>query len=200
MLATNKSVKRTSGPRSGPSADSLLSIALRRVGSFALARPGTVALMLLFGGLGLAVSINALWMQSDRHPAPLFRQAALAPQHALALPKKAAESSELPPAAAPGTSPSASSSPAPQDAPTALPPSRATALAHGETGSAPQPKPPLMRHTDKDPLAGLIGESAPMPPGPMRQVASKPQLQAPHAPAPGRDAIAGLIEQSGKGR
>src|SRR5690242_21401637 len=89
MLATKRPVKRSSGPRSDPSGHSLLSIASRRIGSFALARPGTVALMLLFCGLGMAVSINALWMQSDRHPAPLFRQASLAPQHAVAVQKKA---------------------------------------------------------------------------------------------------------------
>lgn len=204
MLATKKPVKRNAGPASGMPAGSLLSIAARRAASFALARPGTIALLLLFGALGVAVSINALWLQSDRHPAPLFRQASLSPQHALAVQKKSAEPSELSPAAAPGASSSAGSSPSPQDSETALPASRSTVLAHGETVSAPPSKPLPVKHAERDPLADLIGESAPLPPAPVRPASSKPQAQekAPHAPVPvpAHDAIAGLIEQSAKGR
>ena len=158
--------------------------------------------MLLFGGLGVVVSINALWLQSDRHPAPLFRQASLVPQHALAVQKKAAEPPELAPAAAPGASTSATSSPAPQDTEAAIPPSRSTVLARGETAPAPPTKFLPVKHAERDPLADLIGEAAPVPPAPIRPASPKPQAldKAPHAPAPSSDAIAGLIEQSAKGR
>jgi hypothetical protein len=198
MLAAKRSTKKSSGPRSGAPGDSILSLALRRMGGFALSRPGTVALMLLFGGLGVVVSINALWMQSDRHPAPLFRQASLAPQHGVTPPKRA---SELP-VSAPDAPSAAASSPAPQDTEAALPPSRPTVLAHGEAASPPQAKSPPARHTERDPLADLIGGGAPVPPAPIRPASLKPQAtdKAPHAQAPANDAIAGLIEQTAKGR
>ena len=202
MLAAKRSTKKSAGPRSGAPGGSILSLALRRVGGFALARPGTVALMLLFGGLGVVVSINALWMQSDRHPAPLFRQATLAVQHSAVPPRKVSDPPVSSPASGSGAPTAAVSSPAPQDAEAALPPSRPGALAHGEGSSPPSPKPPLARHAERDPLADLIGGGAPIPPMPIRAASLKAPGadKAPRAPAPANDAIAGLIEQSAKGR
>lgn len=202
MLAIKRSIKKGSAPRSGPPGVSLLSRALRRAGTFALARPGTIALMLLFGALGVAVSTNALWMQSDRHPAPLFRQASLAPQHAVTPTKKATE----PPASAPASASSASSSaipsPAPQEGEAAPPPSRSAPLAHGEAGSSMPAKPQPTKHAERDPLADLIGGAAPVAPAPIKASSPKQQSveKAPHASSPANDAIAGLIEQSAKAR
>lgn len=202
MLAIKRSTKKGSAPRSGPPGAPLLSLALRRVGAFALARPGAVALMLLFGALGVAVSINALWMQSDRHPAPLFRQASLAPQHVVTTPKKAAEPPASAPASASSAPSSASSSPAPQEGEAALPPSRSAPLAHGETGSPMPAKPQPTKRAERDPLADLIGGASPVPPAPIKVSSPKQQSAEKflHASAPANDAIAGLIEQSAKGR
>ena len=80
MLAATRPTSRGKGPRAKGRGQAFANGA-RRVGAFMLARPGTVAMTLLFGGLGAVVSANALWMQSSHHPAPLFRQAALQPQH-----------------------------------------------------------------------------------------------------------------------
>jgi hypothetical protein len=154
--------------------------------------------MLLFGALGVAVSINALWLQSDRHPAPLFHQAFLGAQRAVAVPKKLTESPETAPSAA---SPAGSSS-ASQDTEAALPPSRSAVLAHGEAG-APTPARPLpAKHAERDPLADLIEGAAPVPSALIKPVSTKPQLveKVPRAPASANDAIGGLIEQSAKGR
>ena len=83
MLAATRPTSRGKGPRARGRGQAFANGA-RRVGAFMLARPGTVAMTLLFGGLGAVVSTNALWMQSSHHPAPLFRQAALQPQHPVA--------------------------------------------------------------------------------------------------------------------
>lgn len=91
MLAAARPIRRAPPSRYGPEG-SFLAAGAARIGSFVLAHPGSVALVLLFGCLGAAVSVNALWMQSERHPAPLFHQAALQSQRALpAAPRKAPE-------------------------------------------------------------------------------------------------------------
>jgi len=201
MLATKKSTKKGSAPRSGPPGASLLSAALRRVGAFALARPGTVALMLLFTALGAAVSANALWMQSDRHPAPLFRQASFAPQHA-ALTKKAAETASSAPASASSAPSPAIAPPAPQDGDAALPPPHSAPPARAEAGSPTPAKPQPAKHAERDPLADLIGGAAGSPPSAVKASSPKQQTseKPPHPSAQVNDAIAGLIEQSAKPR
>ena len=96
MLAATRPTSRGYAPRLRVRDDSFLSVATRRITAFVLARPGTVALMLLFGGLGAAVSANALWMQSEHHPAPLFHQAALQPQRPAAIPIPPRKTPETP--------------------------------------------------------------------------------------------------------
>jgi hypothetical protein len=195
MLAVKKATNRRQGrgPRGGGQA--FVANSARRIGAFVLARPGTIALTLLFGGLGLAVSANALWMQSAHHPAPLFRQAALQPSQP-----------PLPPARkiieqAPATAAAAAA----EEAGTAmLPPSRLTALGRPAEQGAPAPVKPVPGKHPKDPIADLLGGSAPVPPAPIKPGAAKAQTidksAARPAPAHSPDALAVLIEQTSKSR
>ena len=202
MLSTTRSRKNSAtGSRAQ---ESLTSIAFRRAAAFALARPGTVVLLFLFGGLGVVISINALWMQSDRHPAPLFHQAALAPQPSAALPKRGGGE---PPAAVPVGSPGgiaapATSSTAAQEVDSALPPSRPTALGRIDGGSTPVVKAAIARHVERDPLADIISETGPMPPASIKPSAARSQTgdKASRGPSSGNDALANLITQTAKGR
>jgi hypothetical protein len=194
MLAATRPMRRSSGPRSSARNDSLLSTAARRVGAFALTHPGTVALALLFGGLCAAVSTNALWMQSERHPAPLFHQASLQPQHSFAvMPRKIPE----PPAVAPASAPAA------DDAEAVLPPSRPSGLGRAfEPGSTAPAKPAAGKRQVRDPIADLLGEKAPVPPAPIKSSLTKGQTveKAARTPASSSDSIAGLIEQTARSR
>ena len=174
--------KRAKGPSRNFAADGA-----RRIGAFILARPGTVALTLLFGGLGLAVSANALWMQPAHHPAPLFRQAALQPQH--------------PAARKPAEEPAAAS--AEDGGEAVLPPSRPAALGRPADPVAPPPaKPAAGKRPGKDPIADLLGGPAPVPPSPIKpSLKAQPVEKAARpAPAHANDAIAGLIEQTARNR
>ena len=202
MLSATRSTRNNSGMRSSAPRDSLISIALRRAGGFALARPGTVALLLLFGGLGIVVSINALWMQADHHPAPLFHQAAIAPQHNIAGSRRLAEPPAAAPAATPGAAAPANSVMTAQEPDTALPPSRPAVLVHADAGSPPGVRSAPLRHAERDPLADIIGGAAPVSPVPMKSAAVKLQTgeKASHASASGNDALANLIAQTAKGR
>jgi hypothetical protein len=205
MLAASRPTRRNPGTRSGARRDSLPRIALRRVGAFVLAHPKSVALMLLFGGLGTAVSVNALWLQSDRHPAPLFRQAALQPQHSIqAAPKKTSEPLAIAPASQPSAAAAPSvSMPSAEDAPPVLPPSRPARIGHLLEPAPPAPAKPLPgRHSEKDPLADLLDGTAPVPPAPIKSTAAKPQAidKASHAATPSNDAIAALIAETARSR
>ncbi|MBV9566654.1 MAG: hypothetical protein JO172_00810 [Hyphomicrobiales bacterium] len=202
MLSATRSTRKNSGTRSSAPRESLISRALRRAGGFALARPGTVALLLLFGALGVTVSINALWMQSEHHPAPLFHQAALAPQHNSGAPQKAAEPIAPTPAASPNVAASPVSVAEPQESDAALPPPRPPLLGHGDTASPLAAKTPPLRHAERDPLADIIGGTAPVPPAPIKSAPLKSQAgeKSLHAQVTGNDALANLIAQTAKGR
>jgi hypothetical protein len=162
----------------------------RRIGAFVLARPGTIALVLLFGGLGVAVSANALWMQSAHHPAPLFRQATLQPQHPA---RKVPEDQANPPASAASA----------EDAGAAiLPPSRPTDLGRpAEPGAAAAAKPATGRRPTKDPIGDLLGGTAPVPPAPIKPSTAKGQpVEKSARPIQTHpdDAIATLIQQTAR--
>jgi hypothetical protein len=199
MLAVTRPQSRSYAQRARAKGASSLSMAARRVGAFVLAHPGSVALTLLFGGLGAAVSANALWMQTEHHPAPLFRQAALQPQRPAAVPaRKVPEAQPAAPA------------PAGEDAGAViLPPSRPPGLGRSsEQGPATPAKPALGKHPAKDPvkepakdpIADLLGGPAPVPPAPIKPGAGKGQTiekaARPATPAPANDAIAGLIDRN----
>src|SRR6476661_4932979 len=139
MLAAKKPMSRGRASKGG--ASRFAADAARRVGGFVLARPGTIALGLLFGGLALAVSTNALWMQSAQHPAPLFRQAALPTQHPTP-PRKAPEEQAAP------------SLPAAEGAGAMLPPARPAGIGkpvEASASPAAAPKPVAGKHA-KDPI------------------------------------------------
>jgi hypothetical protein len=197
MLATTRPMRRGPAPRFHQRDMTFLSVAGRRVGTFVLARPGTVALVLLFGTLGAAVSVNALWMQSEHHPAPLFHQAALQPQHIV----------PLPPKKAPET-PAVAAAPAADDAAAAaamLPPARPAGLGRAAEAPAAAPgKPAAPKRPAKDPIADLLGGTAPVPPASIKPAAAKAQpidkTVRPAVSAPANDAIAGLIEQTSRSR
>jgi hypothetical protein len=153
--------------------------------------------MLLFGGLGAAVSANALWMQSEHHPAPLFHQAALQPQRPAAIP--------IPPRKTPEAPASASVPAADDDAPAMLPPPRPAGLGRSaEQGPVAPAKPLPGKRPAKDPIADLLGGTAPVPPAPIKPSGGKGQViekgGRPATPAPANDAIAGLIEQTARNR
>jgi hypothetical protein len=198
MLAATKPTSRGKAPRARGRGQAIAANGARRIGAFVLARPGTVAMTLLFGGLGLAVSANALWMQSAHHPAPLFRQAALQPQHPAA--KRAPEEPAAPTAAAP----------AGDQGGAILPPSRPAGFGRtADQGAAVPAKPAPGKHAApkdpaKDPIGDLLGGPAPVPPAPIKPgAAAKGQpVEKAARPAPprGNDAIAGLIEQSARSR
>src|SRR5271169_3691637 len=76
------------GPFESQSRGSFLESRTGRLLSFTLTRPGAVALTLIFGGLGSAVAVNALWLQSERHPAPFFHQATTQLRHPAASPAR----------------------------------------------------------------------------------------------------------------
>ncbi|MFI4994933.1 MAG: hypothetical protein ACHQAQ_04015 [Hyphomicrobiales bacterium] len=197
MLAVTRPQCRSYAQRARAKGASSLSKGARRVGAFVLAHPGSVALTLLFGGLGAAVSSNALWMQTEHHPAPLFRQAALQPQRPAAVPaRKVPEAQPAAPA------------PAGEDAGAViLPPARPPGLGRpSEQGSATLAKPAPGKHPVKDPvkdpIADLLGGPAPVPPAPIKPGAGKGQTiekaARPATPVPANDAIAGLIEQTAR--
>ncbi|MFI5012874.1 MAG: hypothetical protein ACHQAY_11045 [Hyphomicrobiales bacterium] len=194
MLATARPTRRAPQRRFGPGNASFLSAGARRIGTFLLAHPGSVALVLLFGCLGAAVSVNALWMQSEHHPAPLFHQAALQPQHAPpAAPKKAPEAQ------------AAATAPASEDiAPAILPPSRPAGLGRApDPGASTPAKPVVGKHPAKDPIADLLGGTPPVPPAPIKPAGGKAQSVEklrPGASAPPADALAALIEQTTRSR
>jgi hypothetical protein len=177
------------GSRSKSSDGSIISICGGRFLSFALARPGTVVLTLLFGGLTGAVAINALWMQSERHPAPLFHQAAFeaqrhaAPQH---------KPLNIDPLAIQGG-----------DAAAMLPPVRPAEFGRA-ADLTPTPaaasKPLAAKHPAKDAIGDMISRGAPSPTAPAKPMAGKTQ-PIDKVAAPSRDdALAALIGRSTKGR
>jgi hypothetical protein len=192
MLAATRPMRRSPASRSAQRG--ALSVGARHVGAFVLAHPGSVALVLLFVGLGAAVSVNALWMQTERHPAPLFRQAALQQAHL------------APAAARRAPEPQASPAPvaaAPEEAsPAILPPVRPAAFGRSpEAGAAPA-KAAAVKHPVKDPIADLLGGTAPVPPAPIRSAGKAQVIEKSAHPAasPANDAIAGLIDQSARNR
>ncbi|SDR52500.1 hypothetical protein SAMN05444161_5261 [Rhizobiales bacterium GAS191] len=198
MLAATRPMRR-SPARSAQRNRSALSFGARRVGAFVLAHPGSVALVLLFGGLGAAVSVNALWMQSERHPAPLFRQAALQQAHSAPAAAKRAPEAQAAPVSAPAALMPEEASPA------ILPPVRPAAFGRSpEAGPAPVAKAAPPKHQAKDPIADLLGGPAPVPPAPIKSPGGKPQAieksAHPAAQSPANDAIAGLIDQSAHNR
>ena len=157
-----------------------------------LARPGTVSLALLFGGLAAAVSANALWMQSEHHPAPLFRQPVSQPRHPLA--RKIPE-----------TQPAPGPANAEQLGAAMLPPSRPAELGRSaEREPTPAASPGPGKRPAKDPIADLLGGAAPVPPARIKGPAVKRQTvekrARPAAPAPANDAIAALIERTARSR
>jgi hypothetical protein len=183
MLALRKPTSRGRVAKDVPN---LAAEAAKRIGTFILARPGTVALTLLFGGLGVAVSANALWMQSAQHPAPLFRQTSLAAQHP-AVPRKAAEES---------------AGSAEDQGAAMLPPPRPAGLGKAvEANPQPAPSRPVVpgKHA-KDPIADLLGGPAPVPPAPIKPAGKGQPVEKAARPAPSRqnDSIAGLIEQTAR--
>jgi hypothetical protein len=165
------------------------------MGAFALAHPGSVALTLLFGALGIAVSTNALWMQSERHPAPLFHQSALEPRHSVAAtPRKIPEPQAVAPTSAPVVD---------EAAPVGGPPSRPAAPRRiFEAGSTTSAKQATAKHSAKDPIADLLGEAPPTPPTLLKSSLGKAQTadKTARPPASSNDAIAGLIEQNARNR
>jgi hypothetical protein len=177
------------GSSSRSSHGSIISMCVGRLLSFALARPGIVIMTLLFGGLTGAVAINALWMQSERHPAPLFHQAAIeAQRHGAPLRKPL----NIDPLATQGG-----------DAAAMLPPVRPAEFGRAaDLGPTPAvaPKLPAARHPAKDPIADILSGGAPSPAAPAKPVTAKAQ-PIDKAGAPSRDdALAVLIERSTKGR
>jgi hypothetical protein len=125
-----------------------------------------------------------LWMQSERHPAPLFREAILQ-QHPVA-PRKAPEPQPAP-SAAPGEDPGAG----------VLPPPRPPGLGRAaELGPPPPPKPAGGKRPAKDPIGDLLGEPAPVPPAPIKGAGKGQSIEKatrPGAAGPSHDAIAALI-------
>ena len=194
MLAATRPMRRSSGSRSAQRG--ALSIGARRIGAFVLARPGSVALVLLFGGLAAAVSVNALWMQSERHPAPLFRRAAVQAAHSAAAARRVPEPQ--------ATQAPAAATAAPEEvSPTMLPPVRPAALGRSAESAPPAVKPFLVKHPARDPIADILSGSPPVPPAPIRPPSGKGQLiekSAHPAAASTNDAIAGLIDQSAHNR
>jgi hypothetical protein len=188
MLAAMRSMREGAGSRPKSSRGSLLATLTGRLLSFTLARPGTAALTVLFGGLGGAVAVNALWLQSARHPAPLFHQAALEPQRSAASPLRKPLNTD--PVAAQGGG----------DAATMLPPVRPAELGRipdaNPTVAAGASKLPAAKRPAKDPLADLI-TPAPTPPA---KPAAKAQPVDKVAVRSSNDALAALIERSTKGR
>jgi hypothetical protein len=173
-----------------------LSIGARRIGAFVLAHPGSVALVLLFGGLAAAVSVNALWMQSERHPAPLFRQAAVQAAHSAAAARRVPEPQATPAPVAATAAPEEAS-------PTMLPPVRPAALGRSADSAPSQVKTVPVRHPAKDPIADILSGSAPVPPALIKPPAGRGQpieKSAHPAAASTNDAIAGLIDQSAHNR
>jgi hypothetical protein len=195
MLAVNRATNRGYGRGRRGGGQAFLANGARQIGAFVLARPGTIALTLLFGGLGLAVSANALWMQSAHHPAPLFRQAALQqPQPPLPPVRKVIEEQAAAPAA-----------PAAEGlGPAVLPPPRPADLGRATEPASPAPAKPASGKHPKDPIADLLGGTAPVPPAPVKPAATKAQSvdksAARAAPAHTPDALAVLIEQTSRSR
>lgn len=194
MMAVKKPTNRGQGRGSRGGGGAFLANGARAVGSFALARPGSVALVLLFGGLGAAVSANALWMQTAHHPAPFFKQASL--QAPLPPTRKVMEQQA---AAGPAAALSEEASVP------VLPPARPNALGKPAEPSAAAPAKPAPGKHPKDPIADLLGGSTPVPPAPVKASPGKVQTTdksaaARPAPAHPSDALANLIEQTSKGR
>ena len=186
MLAEMRPMRGDAGSRSR---SSIVSLCAGRLLSFALARPGTVVMALLFGGLTSAVAINALWMQSERHPAPLFHQAAIEAQRRGAPPHKPLN---IDPLATQGS-----------DAPAMLPPVRPAEFGRaGDLGPtpAPAPKPLAAKHPAKDPIGEIISGGAPSSAAPVKPITAKAQPIDKAGAATSNDALAALIERSTKGR
>jgi hypothetical protein len=150
MLAATRPTRR--GGASRPArGQRRLGAQIGKLAALALARPGTAALMLLFGGVGTAISVNALWLQSGHHPLPLFRPAPAAqPKPIIASPAPPVPPPRMVEAPA-----------APPGAPLDLHPREADAA------PAPRPLPPKPAHR-RDPIGDLIGATGPAPVPPAR--------------------------------
>jgi hypothetical protein len=185
MLAEMRPMRGGAGSRSR---SSIVSLCAGRLLSFALARPGTVTMALLFGGLTSAVAINALWMQSERHPAPLFHQAAFeAQRHAAPLRKPL----NIDPVATQGG-----------DAAAMLPPVRPAEFGRAADLAptpAVAPKPLAAKRPAKDPIGDIISGGAPSPAALAKPITAKAQPIDKAGAASSNDALAALIERSTKG-
>jgi rhodanese-related sulfurtransferase len=132
------------GGRSGAAAGAL------RLAQVVVTHPREVLAALILAGASAAITVNALGLQTGRHPAPLFSSGRLAAEHPLPPARPAA----APPAAA-GVLPAVGASPMPPARTPFAQSSSADAINLSRAASADSPKPA------RDAIGDLIRASEP---------------------------------------